>query len=115
MALSISNNCCLSRVTFFVKVGRSVMIAPNCCIVAFKHGAAANRTLMIYQPLVKAAIIIEDDVWLGANATITAGVTICSEAVIAANSEVTLDVAEFNIVGGVPARFIKHRSGYQDA
>ena len=106
---SVSNNSCLSGALAGIRIGRDVMIAPNCCLVAFNHGAALNGTPMRLQPLVEAPIVIEDDVWIGANCTITAGVTIRHGAIIAANSVVTRDVGPNEIVGGAPARFIKHR------
>ena len=107
---SISNNCCLNGASAGIRIGCDVMIAPNCCIVAFDHGTALNGLPMIRQPLVEAPIVIEDDVWIGANCTVTAGVTIRRGAVVAANSVVTRDVGPNEIVGGTPARFIKHRS-----
>lgn len=56
-----------------------------------------------------APIIIEDDVWIGANCIITAGVTIGEGAVIAAGSVVTKNIPPNAIAGGVPARIIKMR------
>ena len=57
----------------------------------------------------KGNIIIKDDVWIGANATILSGVTIGQGAVIAAGSIVTKDVPPYAIVGGNPAKIIKYR------
>jgi carbonic anhydrase/acetyltransferase-like protein (isoleucine patch superfamily) len=107
---SVSNNSCLSGASAGIRIGRDVMIAPNCCLVAFNHGTALNGIPMIRQPLVEAPIVIGDDVWIGANCTITAGVTIGSGAIVAANSVVVRDVGANEIVGGTPAKFIKHRS-----
>jgi galactoside O-acetyltransferase len=56
-------------------------------------------------------IVVGDDVWIGANATVLRGITIGRGAVVGANSVVTRDVAPFSIVGGVPARVIGHRGG----
>ena len=106
---SISNNCCLNGASAGIRIGCDVMIAPNCCIVAFNHGTVLNGVPMIRQLLVEASIVIEDDVWIGANCTVTAGVTIHQGAMVAANSVVTRDVGPNEIVGGTPARFIKHR------
>ena len=57
----------------------------------------------------KGDIIIDDDVWIGYNATILSGVHIGQGAIIAAGSVVTKDVPPYAIVGGVPAKVIKYR------
>lgn len=57
----------------------------------------------------KGDIVIGNDVWIGHNATITAGVTIGDGAIIATNSTVVKDVEPYTIVGGNPARLIKKR------
>lgn len=54
-------------------------------------------------------IVIGEDVWIGGNCLITAGVTIGDGAVVAGGSVVTKDVPENAIVGGVPAKIIKMR------
>ena len=59
------------------------------------------------QQLHPAPIHIGKNVWIGANATVTQGVTIGDNAVVAAGAVVNKDVEENTIVGGVPARFIK--------
>lgn len=58
---------------------------------------------------VKGDIQIGNDVWIGYNATIMAGVKIGDGAIIATNSTVVKDVAPYSIVGGNPAREIKKR------
>jgi virginiamycin A acetyltransferase len=57
----------------------------------------------------KGNIIIGNDVWIGYNATIMAGVTIGNGAIIATNATVTRDVEPYTIAGGNPAREIKKR------
>jgi len=52
-------------------------------------------------------IIIEDDVWIGAKATILKGVTIGKGAVVAVGSVVTKDIPPNAIAAGVPAKVIK--------
>lgn len=54
-------------------------------------------------------VIIEEDVWCGANVTILKGVTIGRGSVIAAGAVVTKNVGEYEIWGGVPAKKIKNR------
>lgn len=53
--------------------------------------------------------IIGDDVWIGSEAMIMAGVNIGSGAVVAAHAVVTKDVPPYAIVGGNPAEVIKYR------
>ncbi|WP_179377392.1 CatB-related O-acetyltransferase [Winogradskyella wichelsiae] len=57
----------------------------------------------------KGNINIGNDVWIGYNATIMAGVTIGDGAIIATNSTVVKDVEPYSIVGGNPATEIKKR------
>lgn len=57
----------------------------------------------------KGNIVISDDVWIGARATILSGVNIGQGAIIAAGAVVTKDVPPYAIVGGVPAKIIKYR------
>jgi acetyltransferase-like isoleucine patch superfamily enzyme len=52
-------------------------------------------------------ILIEDDVWIGFNATILKGVSIGKGAIIGACSVVTKDVLPYTIVAGNPARLIR--------
>lgn len=53
--------------------------------------------------------LIGDDVWIGTESMILAGVNIGSGAVIAARAVVTKDVPPYAIVGGNPAQIIKYR------
>ena len=57
----------------------------------------------------KGDLVIGNDVWIGHNATIMAGVNIGDGAIIATNSTVVKDVAPYAIVGGNPAIEIKKR------
>lgn len=59
------------------------------------------------QQLHPAPIHIGKRVWIGANATITQGVTIGDNAVVAAGAVVNKDVPANTVVGGIPARVIK--------
>ncbi|BDS12415.1 CatB-related O-acetyltransferase [Aureispira anguillae] len=57
----------------------------------------------------KGDVLIGNDVWIGYNATIMAGVKIGDGAIIATNSTVVKDVPPYSIVGGNPATVIKKR------
>lgn len=56
---------------------------------------------------------IGDDVWIGANAVVLAGVRVASGTVVAAGAVVASDTEAWSIVGGIPARPIgtRPRSG----
>ncbi|HCQ74788.1 MAG TPA: acetyltransferase [Clostridiales bacterium] len=57
----------------------------------------------------KGDIIIGNDVWIGYEAVIMAGVTIGDGAIIGTRAVVTKDVPPYTIVGGVPAKPIRKR------
>ena len=57
----------------------------------------------------KGDTVVGNDVWIGYNATILAGVTIGDGAIIGANATVTKDVEPYSIVGGNPAKLIRKR------
>lgn len=87
-----------------IRIGNGVMIAPKVSLVTGGHPLplAERREYLSYAP-----IVIEDDVWIGAAAVVTQGVTIGAGAVIAAGAVVTRDVPAGTVVAGVPARVIK--------
>lgn len=73
------------------------------------HPSAADAVTLPAAGFNRPPVVIGNDVWIGANALITRGVTIGDGAIIAAGAVVTRDVPPYAIVGGVPARVIRHR------
>ena len=59
-------------------------------------------------------IIIGKDFWIGAHVSIIGNVKIGKHCVIAAGSVVNKDVPDYSVVGGVPARIIKHYDSASD-
>lgn len=57
----------------------------------------------------KGDIVIDDDVWIGTNATILSGVHIGRGAVVGAGAVVTKDIPPYAVAAGVPAGIIKYR------
>ena len=57
----------------------------------------------------KGDIVIGNDVWIGYEAVVMAGVTIGDGAVIGTHAVVTKDVPPYTIVGGIPAKPIRKR------
>lgn len=60
-----------------------------------------------HRPLMADPIVVEEYVWIGANALILGGVTIGKGAVVAAGAVVTKDVPPYTLVGGVPAKVLR--------
>jgi acetyltransferase-like isoleucine patch superfamily enzyme len=105
----IADNCFFNGGKAGITIGKKVMIAPNCVLVAFDHGFHNLDVPMIDQPVEVAPIVIEDDVWIAANCTITKGVRLGRGCIVSANSLVRVDVDPFAAVRGVPARVIGSR------
>lgn len=70
---------------------------------------AENTPPHLSQLPFKGDIVIGNDVWIGYEAVILAGVTVGDGAVIGARAVVTKDVPPYTIVGGVPAKPIRKR------
>lgn len=90
-------------------IGDNVLIGPNVVIRSSNHECRNKGTAIARQGHRPGEIIIEDDVWIGANSVILPDVKIGKGAIIAAGAVVTGSVNAYEIVGGVPARFIKNR------
>ena len=81
-----------------------VQIAPKVSLLSEGHPVAPENR----HCLTVGRIHIKRNAWIGANATILAGVTIGEKAVVAAGAVVSKDVPDNTIVGGIPAKIIKH-------
>jgi acetyltransferase-like isoleucine patch superfamily enzyme len=97
------NNVLIGPVT----VGNDVMLAQNIVMSGLNHGYEDITIVPHKQPVKKRKIIIEDEVWIGANSVIVAGVVIGKHSVIAAGSVVTKDVPPYSVAVGNPAHIIK--------
>ena len=89
-----------------VRMGDNVFIGPNVSIYTACHPLDApsrNRLIEWAEP-----VTIGNNVWIGGSATILPGVTIGDNVVVGAGSVVTKDVPANVVVGGNPARIIKH-------
>lgn len=88
-----------------VTMGHNVMIGPNVDIYTVNHplNPIGRRKYLAQAKPVK----IGNDVWIGGKVTITPGVTIGNNVVVAAGAVVVDDVPDNSLVGGVPAKVIK--------
>ncbi|MFT6601866.1 MAG: acetyltransferase-like isoleucine patch superfamily enzyme [Dokdonia donghaensis] len=92
-----------------ISIGDNVLIAANTQIIDGNgHKLSFNNTAeRIHTTDNGKPIVIENNVWIGANCFILGGVTIGEGAVISANSVVHKDIKRNTIVGGNPAKLIK--------
>ena len=93
-----------------VHIGDRVLIGYRTQILSTNHIIPKNKNNIFSAGHEKKQVIIENDVWIGANCIIVPGVTIGEGSVIAAGSVVTKPVDPFTVVGGVPAKLIKSRN-----
>ena len=75
-----------------IEVGNNVSIAHNCSLISFNHSWEDLDLPIKYNPVKKAKIIIEDDVWIGCGARIIPGVKIGKRSIVAAGAVVTSHV-----------------------
>ena len=97
-----------------ITIGNDVMLAQNIVLSGLNHGYQDITITPHKQPVTKNKIIIEDEVWIGANSVVVAGVTIGKHSVIAAGSVVTKDIPPYSVAVGNPAKVIKqynHKTG----
>ena len=93
-----------------IEIGSYCLIAAGCRFIDHDHGNARRDVPMARQTDgSEAPIVLEEDVWLGANAVVLKGVTISRGAIIAAGAVVATNVPQFEIWGGVPARKLGER------
>lgn len=90
-----------------IRVGNDVMLAQNIVLSGLNHSYEDIHMPISQQPCTTAEIVIEDEVWIGANAVLTAGVRIGKHSVVAAGSIVTKNIPPYSIAVGNPARIIK--------
>ncbi|MBC7912746.1 MAG: acyltransferase [Pyrinomonadaceae bacterium] len=90
-----------------VTIGDNVMLAQNIVVSGLNHGYQDITIPPKDQPVTTKPITIRDNVWIGANCVITAGVSIGKHSVIGAGSVVTKNIPEYVVAAGNPARILK--------
>jgi acetyltransferase-like isoleucine patch superfamily enzyme len=87
-----------------ITIGDDVLIGPRVNVVTINHPLDPTMRRSTYC----APVVIEKGAWLGAGVSVMPGVTIGQNAVVAASAVVTRDVPANAVVGGIPARVIRH-------
>jgi acetyltransferase-like isoleucine patch superfamily enzyme len=88
-----------------ITIGNNVSISSDVVILTADHDMNSSDFAGRINP-----VFIEDYVWVGIRATILPGVNVEKGAVLAAGSLVTKNINSYQVVGGVPAKFIKNRN-----
>jgi acetyltransferase-like isoleucine patch superfamily enzyme len=91
-----------------VMIGKKVIFAKNISINANDHKHKKYDNICD-QGFIYADVIIEDDVWLGANVCVNKGVTIKKGSIVGANAVVTKDTDPYSINVGIPSKKISER------
>ena len=91
-----------------ITIGDGTRIASGAALYAFDHGMKPDCDIKD-QAVRSRGIRLGRDVWIGANAGVTDGVTIGDHAVVAMGAVVTRDVPDWAIVAGAPAVVVGDR------
>jgi len=90
-----------------VTIGNKVNLAQNVVISGLNHNYEKVDRMIADQGVSTQGIVVEDDVWIGANSVVLAGVHIGRHVIVGAGSIVTKNVPSYSIVLGNPARVVK--------
>ncbi len=92
-----------------IEIGDAALISPGVVITSHQHSFRRTDVAIRKQPLQTGRVVIERDVWIGANATLLPGVRIGAGSIVGAGAVVTSDVPPGVVVVGVPARVLHDR------
>lgn len=111
--VSISWNCHIGAINKII-IKDNVLIGSNVLITDHSHGTSSKEDLHLppakRKLYSKGPVIIEENVWIGENASILPGVTIGRNSIIGANSVVTKDIPPDTVAVGNPIRIVKQYS-----
>lgn len=108
---TILNSGCVLYTGHGLYIGRDVRIAANCTFAPVNHAYQDKSRPINQQGFLpgKGGIVIEDDVWIGANCVLLDGAVLRQGCVVGAGSVVRGEVAAYTIVAGNPVRQIGER------
>lgn len=97
-----------------IEIGSECIFADWIYVADFDHSFDDAHRPIRSQGIDTSPVRIGNGVWVANKVTITRGVTVGDGAILGANAVVTRDVPPGAIVGGVPARVIRMRPGWED-
>ena len=110
--VSIGPNACIYTTGAKLIIKGHFISGPGLTIITGDHHYGVGKFIDEFTakdklPEEDQDVIIEEDVWCGANVTILKGVVIGRGSIIAAGSVVNKNVPRYSIVGGIPAKVLK--------
>ncbi|MFZ4287634.1 acyltransferase [Variovorax sp. HJSM1_2] len=110
-AWTVINSGCVIYTGNGVKIGNQVAIAANCTFAPVNHAYQEKDRPIREQGFLpsKGGIVIEDDVWIGANCVLLDGAVLRQGCVIAAGSVVRGEIGAYTVNAGQPLRVVGHR------
>jgi acetyltransferase-like isoleucine patch superfamily enzyme len=100
----VNDLCAINAFGAAIKIGNGVFIGPSTVLRTFNHNYQRTDLPIKKQGGNGKSIIIEDDVWIGANCTILGGVRIGAHSVIGAQSLVNRSIPPYSVAYGVPCK-----------
>lgn len=105
--VKIGRNVVVMNNSLFMAAG-GITIEDDVMVAANVQLISNNHDLYDHQILTCKPVRLKRNCWIGAGATILPSITVGENAVVAAGAVVTKDVEDNTVVGGNPAKIIKH-------
>lgn len=112
-SVRIGNHTTVESAHFAVtEPGRSISIGSNCMFssgIEFRTGDSHSILDKDTRKRINHGkdVVVQDAVWIGANAVVLKGVTVASNSIIGTGSLVTTDVPAHSIAAGIPAKVVR--------
>lgn len=108
---SVINAGCVLYTGNGIRIGSQVAVAANCTFAPVNHAFRERGRPIREQGFLpsRGGIVVEDDVWIGANCVLLDGAVLHQGCVIGAGSVVRGEVAAYSVNAGVPLRVIGWR------
>jgi acetyltransferase-like isoleucine patch superfamily enzyme len=105
----INDLCSITAYGCNIRIGNGVLVGPGTIMHTSSHRFDKTEIPIWKQGSIVRPIVIEDDVWIGANCTVLGGVKIGAHSVIGANSLVNRDIPQYSVAFGVPCKVKRNR------
>lgn len=102
------NSGCVLYTGNGIRIGNGVAVAANCTFAPVNHAYADRSRLIREQGFLpsKGGIVVEDDVWIGANCVLLDGAVLRQGCVVAAGSIVRGELQAYSVYAGQPLRVV---------